>query len=37
MPDDGALFQAFLDCVPREEDRIRILKTNPLRLLARHP
>lgn len=36
MPDDGALFQAFVDCVPREADRIRILKTNPLRLLARN-
>jgi D-galactarolactone isomerase len=31
-PDDGALLRFFLDCVPREEDRRRILVDNPARL-----
>ncbi|HEY2257986.1 MAG TPA: amidohydrolase family protein [Variovorax sp.] len=31
-PDDDALLRFFLDCVPREEDRCRILVDNPVRL-----
>lgn len=35
MPDDGRLFDAFLSFFPREQDRLAILKSNPLRLLGR--
>ena len=37
MPDDGALLDAFADCVPDEEMRRRILVDNPQRLLGLGP
>jgi predicted TIM-barrel fold metal-dependent hydrolase len=34
MPDDGLLFEAFVQLVPCEEDRVCILRDNPRRLLG---
>lgn len=34
MPDDGLLFEAFIQQVPQEAERIRILRDNPRRLLG---
>lgn len=37
MPDDGLLFEAFIRLVPNEDDRVRILRDNPRRLLGLAP